>query len=114
MSANRIPTQSGFYAAPEANKIFSLKLDGVDVEFNRLWLYPASGINGATDKLVANAGDVYLGEKTASGSVTPDRLGNGDGPILIELPQGRTGKLSDIIFQADNAGDGFWFKLWPA
>lgn len=111
---SKILTQSGFYAVPEANKIFSFKLDGIDQEFNRLWIYPASQVDNNSGKLVANQGDIWIGERTASGDMTPDRLGSGDPPILIELPQGRTKKLSEIILQADNANDGVWFKFWPA
>ena len=111
---HRIPTQSGFYAVPEANKIFSIQLDGVDHEFNRLWIYPASAVDHNAGKLTANVGDVYIGEKTASGNVTPDKLAFGDPPILIELPQGRSRKLSEIILQADNANDGVWLKFWTA
>ncbi len=107
---SKVFTQSGFRATREANKITSLS-DSKSETFNRLWLWPASAVTSG-GKLTANAGDVYVGERTDSGDVTPDKLGTDDLSFLIQLPEGQTKLLRDVIVQADNSGDGVFFKYW--
>src|SRR4051812_20491869 len=97
---SKITTRSGFFAAPEANKVFSIAdRKNRDAVFNRLWIYPASGVNKATSKLVANAGNAWIGERTDSGEVTPDLMELDSSPLLIELPQGQSKKIDDVLFQ---------------
>ena len=107
---SKVSTKSGRQSAAEANKIYPLTTDK-KLFFNRLWIYPAKAI--ASNKLTANTGDIYVGERT-DGDIdcTPDKLTNADLPLLIELPQGETKQLCDVIFQADNAGDGVFYKFW--
>ncbi len=108
---SKVFTQSGFKAVPEANKIFTL-CDSKNETFNRLWLWPARAITAA-GKRTLNTGDIYVGERMeGSADCTPDVLATGDLPILIELPQGETKRLRDVIVQADTAGDGLFFKYW--
>jgi hypothetical protein len=106
---SKIFTKSGFARAIEAGKIYPLTNSGNEM-FNRLWLWPASGITAG--KRTLNDGNLYIGERTESGDVTPDEMIPGDLPMLIELPQGETKQLRDVIFQADTAGDGLFFKYW--
>ena len=107
---SKVFTKSGFKAAPEANKIFALS-DSAKEMFNRLWIWPAKAISGG--KRTANTGDIYVGERSeGSADCTPDVLTTGDLAYLIELPVGETKALRDVIFQADNAADGVYFKYW--
>ena len=103
-------TKAGTAVASEANKIYALTNDK-KLSFNRLWIWPAAAMT-AGGKRTANAGNVYIGERTSSGDHTPDQLATGDAPILIELPQGETKLVSEVIFQADTASDGVYFKYW--
>ena len=103
-------TKSDTVFAPEANKIFRLS-DSKDATFNRLWLWPCKAID-ATGKRTLNTGSVYIGEQTDSKDVTPDELASGDLPFPIQLPDGMTKQLRDVLIQADNAGDGVYFKYW--
>lgn len=108
---SKIFTKSGFKPAPEANKIFALTNDS-KLLFNRLWLWPASGVTTG-GKRVANVGDIYVGERTeGSSDCTPDKLTTDDLPLPIELPEGETKMLRDVIVQADNALDGVYYKYW--
>lgn len=107
---SKITTKSGFVASREANKITSL-CDNSKENFNTLWIWPASAMP-ATGKRTLNVGDIYIGEKTDSGSFTPDVLTKDDLAFQIKLPEGETKLLRDVIFQADSAGDGVFFKYW--
>lgn len=102
-------TRSGLAIAAEANKLTPISNSKSDT-FNRLWIWPAKGI--VSFKRVANTGDIYIGERTEDQDVTTDVMASGDLPMLIELPQGEQKLLRDVIFQADNAGDGVFFKYW--
>jgi hypothetical protein len=106
---SKVFTKSGFMAAAEANKITPISNDKLAV-FNRLWIWTASVITDG--KRVANVGDIYIGERTESGDCTPDVLTKDDLAFLIELPLGETKLLRDVLFQADNIGDGVYFKYW--
>ena len=102
-------TKADIKIAPEANKIFALTEDR-KASFNRIWIWPASGITDG--KRVANAGDIYIGERTEGGDFTPDVITTSDLAFLIQLPEGQKKLLRDVIFQADNSGDGVFFKYW--
>lgn len=109
-----IKTISGFYGTKNANEIERIS-DNPKAVFHKLFLYPCKGVNSANGKLNANAGNVYIGERTEGESdVTPDLLQSADLPIVIELPQGKNKLLRDVLIQADNAGDGVYFKGWEA
>lgn len=113
---SKIVTQSGFYATKQANKIESIAADS-KVEFNKLWLWPASGISaavGSKGTRIPNVGNIYIGERTDSEDVTPDVVATGDLPMVIELPQGENKMLRDVLIQADNLGDGVYYKFWTA
>ena len=105
-------TQFGQYAIQAANTVEQIALHKKRVYFNKLWLYPASGMSAGL--LTANVGDVYIGEKGDGPNVTPDILQSGDPPIKIELPQGEEKLLEEVLIQGANVGDGVWFKYWPA
>jgi len=80
---SKVTTKSGFKAVPEANKIFTLS-DSIKEVFNRLWIWPASAMP-ASGKRTANAGDIYIGERSdGSADCTPDVLATGDLPLLID------------------------------
>jgi hypothetical protein len=102
-------TQSGIYLLQNANAIERIS-DSHKLSFNKLWLYPAKAVAGGL--LTPNTGNINVGERTESGDVTPDVLQVGDLPMVIELPQGETKLLRDVLIQGANAGDGVWFKFW--
>lgn len=102
-------TKSGFIASKEANVMTSLTNDR-KLMFNTLWIWPASAITAG--KRVDNVGDIYIGERTEDADVTPDVLLKDDLAFQIKLPEGQFKQLCDVIFQADSAGDGVYFKYW--
>lgn len=106
---SKTTTKSGSKYAVEANVITPLTSDGKLV-FNKLFIWPASAITAK--KRVANVGDIYIGERTSDEDVTPDVLTPADLAFKIQLPDGETKLLRDVIFQADNAGDGVYYKYW--
>lgn len=106
---SKVFTKSGFMASTQANVLTPLTNDG-KLYFNKLFVWPASAITG--NKRVVNVGDIYIGEKTEDADCTPDVLTPADLAFEIRLPDGETKLLRDVFFQADNAGDGVYFKYW--
>lgn len=85
--------------------------------FNKLWIYPASGLTAAASGngsiLTVNSATVYIGERGDGPDVCVDILQPGDLPIKIELPQGEEKLIEDVLIYGTN-GDGVWFKWWRA
>lgn len=114
---SRIITKQGFKVIVAANTVEQLT-DDQRIEFNKIWIYPGQRPQNQAGLLTMNAGIVYVGEQGGGDKMTPDPLQPGTTPdeiipVKIELPEGRTKRLSDIIVQGA-ALDGVFYKYWEA
>jgi hypothetical protein len=114
-----IKTQSGVYQIQNANSMERIS-DNQKIVFNKLWLYPAKGVAKSGDAsglspglLILNGAGIFVGEHMDGADATPDALNINDLPLKIELPQGESKLLRDVLIQGA-AGDGVFFKYWPA
>jgi hypothetical protein len=100
-----ISSKKGFLILKQNNVITPLTEDTKD-KFNKLWLYPASGNIGGI--IQVNTQSIYVGLRGPGGDVTPDLINAGDLPLKIELPDGQTMHLNEVIAQG-TTGDGIFF-----
>jgi hypothetical protein len=115
---SKVTTQSDVYIIQNADTMEPIS-DNKKIIFNKLWVYPGKGIAKEGDgsglaigRIIPNTEDIYLGEKAAGEKFTPDKISLDDPPILIELPQGETKLLSEILVQSPTAGNGVVIKFW--
>ena len=116
----RITTLSTVYLIKNADSVEQVTTDK-NILFNKLWIYPGKGIAKSGDasglapgKIIPNTEDVYVGERcNGSLEMTPDLLVLDSSPILIELPQGESKFLREVLVQSSNAGNGVVLKFWP-